>query len=436
MVVSKVRILIGPVEIAGVAKGLAKGFSELGASPRVILSVKHPFAYGGDEKNFLLVIWQFLGGWRALPAQSLLSKVFAVFLHRLWGGVVLLWALLAFDAFLFLYDRTLTDTKFELMVLRFFRKKIVFINVGSDIRPPYMDGAGLSHVELMKSAVRIARLAKKTKNKAALHERFADFIVAQPSNAHFYEQPIVSWFSMGVPASFDLQPAPEIESRCCLRVVHSPSNPVAKGSQIICEIIQQLIDEGMPLELIRLQGVSNDDVLRQLERCDFVVDQLYSDIPMAVLGVEAARFAKPCIVAGYLADEVDGYISPQDVPPSLYVRPEHLREAIKKMVEDEAFRRDLGLRARDFVSQRWACRAVAERYLMLLNGQARSDWWFDPATITYVGGCGMPLGHIANLLALLIETCGVQALQVSDKPMLEKALLDLARQAERRGTDA
>lgn len=430
------RILIGPVEVAGVAKGLSKGLAELGVTTQVVLSIKHPFAYGGEKKGFLLAVWQWLGQWRAAPEQPFWRKALAVVLHRAWGFLVLCWALFAFDAFVFLYGRTLTDTALELVLLRKLGKKIVFINVGSDFRPPYMDGSVSPPTDIAPNVAHIAQLARRAKRKIVLHEKYADFIVSSPTSAHFHERAFINWFSMGVPASFDFRPLSEIEPRAYLRVVHSPSNPVAKGSQIICKVIQQLIDEGMPLELIRLQGVSNDEVLRQLERCDFVVDQLYSDIPMAVLGSEAARFAKPCIVAGYLADEVNAYIPPQDVPPSLYVRPEQLREAIKKVVEDEAFRRDLGLRAREFVSQRWACKAVAERYLMLLNGQARSDWWFDPATITYVGGCGMPMVHIANLLAQLIDMCGVEALQVADKPMLEQALLDLAQQAERGHTDA
>ena len=424
------RVLIGPVEIAGAAKGLSKGMSELGVESQIVLSIKHPFAYGGEKKGFLLAIWQWLWQWRAAPQQPIWRKALAVVLHRAWGFLVLCWALFAFDAFIFLYGRTLTDTRLELVVLRRLGKKIIFINVGSDFRPPYMDGVVSPPTDSEPDVSHLAQLAQRAKRKIILHERYANFIVSSPSSAHFHERPFINWFSMGVPASFEFRPLSDTEPRGCLRVVHSPSNPVAKGSEIICEVIQQLIDEGTPLELICLQGVSNDEVLRQLERCDFVVDQLYSDIPMAVLGSEAARFGKPRIVAGYLADEVDAYIPQQDVPPSLYVRPGQLREAIKKMVEDEGFRRGLGLQAREFVSQRWACRAVAERYLMLLNGQVRSDWWFDPANITYVGGFAMPLSHIAHLLARLIGSLGVEVLQVSDKPFLRQALVELAQQME------
>ena len=430
------RIFIGPVEVAGVAKGLAKGLAELGADAQVVLSIKHPFAYGGEKKNFLLAVWQFLGGLRAAPAQSFLRKALAVVFHRAWGFLVLLWALRTFDAFFFLYGQTFTGTKIELVILRRLGKKIVFINVGSDFRPPYMDGSVSSPADVVPNIARIAQLACKVKRKILLHEQFADFIVSSPSSAHFHQRPLINWFSMGVPATFDLQPPCEPISGARLRVVHSPSNPVVKGSQTICAIIEELIDEGAPLELIRLQGVSNVEVLRQLQQCDFVVDQLYSDIPMAVLGSEAARFAKPCIVAGYLANDVNAYIPEIDVPPSLYVLPEHLRETIEKLVADSDLRRNLGRQAQEFVAQRWACKAVAERYLKLLNGQPQADWWFDPAAITYVGGCGAPLSHTSKLLAMLIDQYGTRALQVSDKPKLEQALVKLASQAVLEHADA
>lgn len=430
------RILIGPVEVAGVAKGLAKGLAALGVDTQVVLSIKHPFAYGNEKKGFLLTSWQFLGRLRAAPAQSFLRKAFAVVLHKAWGFLVLLWALRTFDAFLFLYGQTLTDTKFELVILRRLGKKIVFVNVGSDFRPPYMDGSVSPPTDTAPNIARIAKLARKMKRKILLHEQFADFIVSSPSSAHFHQRPLINWFSMGVPATFDSQPLHEPAPSARLRILHSPSNPVAKGSQTICTVIEQLIDEGAPLELICLQGVSNDEVLRQLQQCDFVVDQLYSDIPMAVFGSEAARFAKPCIVGGYLANDVNSYISKQDVPPSLYVLPEHLREAIEQLVVDTDLRRDLGRRAWEFVAQRWACKAVAERYLKLLKGQPQPDWWFDPANITYVGGCGTPLSHTARLLAMLIDRYGKQVLQVSDKPKLEQALVKLASQAVREHPDA
>jgi glycosyltransferase involved in cell wall biosynthesis len=427
-----VRIFIGPFEISGFAKGLCKGFNELGMNAQVVLSIKHPFGYGGETNNFFTRTWQFLGKMRGISERLYVLNVLTIFLHKAWGFLVFLWTLFTFDTFIFLFGKTLTDTKLELIILRCLRKKIIFINFGSDIRPPYMNGKFSSEADDYVNLKRIAKLTKKIKNRSKLHERYADFIVAQPSNAHFYEKPFINWFSIGAPIDFEMNVVNRNEKALNLRVVHSPSDPIIKGTDTILSVIQKLIDEGLPLELVCLNEVSNQEVLKQLQQCDFVVDQLYSDIPMAVFGAEAALFSKPSIIAGYLVGSVESYIPENNLPPSLYVLPDDLREAVRLLVCDENFRLNLGFRAHKFVSQHWGCKVVAERYLMLLNGMHQPEWWFNPAKITYTGGCGVRQTHIAKVLSLLLQFYGKEVLQVGDKPDLEQALVNLAGHLDRR----
>lgn len=430
------RVFIGPVEVAGIAKGLSIALKKVGVNAQVILSIRNSFCYGGENNFFLLKIWQALGQLRTVSDFSILLKILAVGVHRAWGFIIFFWAILYFDAFIFLFGKTITDTKIELIILRFFHKKIIFINVGTDIRPPYMNGKFSSRIETETDLVRLARLTARIKRRALLHEKFANFIVAQPTNAQFYEKKIINYFSLGVPISFDLKQLRNMPENNILEILHFPSDPVIKGTEVICTLINQLIDEGLPLKLVCLQGVSNSEVLKCLERCDFVVDQLYSDIPMAVTGLEAAIFAKPCIVAGYLTDNNQCYISENDLPPSLYVSPDGLRGAIEKLAYDKNFRKNLGERAHEFVTERWSSEAVGERYLMLLEGRFHPDWLFDPSTITYTGGCGMPLNKIAKVVAMLIDKYGQTALQVGDKSNLEQALVNLANQFHEKGVSA
>ena len=48
-----------------------------------------------------------------------------------------------YDAFVFLYGETITNTGFELTLLRWLGKRTVVVFVGSDARPPYIDGGWL-----------------------------------------------------------------------------------------------------------------------------------------------------------------------------------------------------------------------------------------------------------------------------------------------------
>ncbi|MFC3940614.1 glycosyltransferase [Pseudomonas sp. Mn2068] len=423
------RILIGPVEIAGIAKGLAKGFAENGVTADIVLESRHMFSYGGARDSWLTRIWQMIGARRASTTRKqLLRKIFYVFLHKAWSWLIFFRSIFLYDAYFFLYGRTLTDSNFELFLLRAFGRKIVFINVGSDFRPPYMDGFVSSKVLDRPGFYKMAGLVKRQKKRIAMFERYADYIVSSPSSAHFHGRPFINWFSMGVPAAFDVPNVVEGGEGGApkVRIVHSPSSPVAKGSQRICEVIDGLIARGYPIEFIKLHGVSNQEVLKQLVNCDFVVDQLYSDIPLAVFGSEAARFGKPCVVSGYMAHSVSRYIRTEDMPISVYVLPGDLESAIERLVCDVELRVALGQQAQSFVQEHWSCAAVARRYLDLLDGTPRVEWWFDPARIDYIGGCGAHISHIRFLVKGLVEHCGTEALGVEDKPALERALLDLA----------
>lgn len=423
------RVLIGPVEIAGVAKGLAKGFAENGISADLVLESRHIFSYGGARDSWLIRAWQAIGVRRAATqSRQLLRKIFYVLLHKSWSWLVFLWSVFCYDAYIFLYGRTLTDSHLELFLLKAFRKKVVFINVGSDFRPPYLDGSVYPCAPESPDFHKLGQVVKTLKKRIALHERYADFIVSSPSSSHFHEQPFINWFSMGVPAAFDaLVSADAKPAAGKVTILHSPSSPIAKGSQRICEVIDGLIARGLPIEFIKLHGVSNQEVLKQLARCDFIVDQLYSDIPLAVFGSEAARFGKPCVIAGYMAENVSRYIQAEDVPPSFYVLPENLEFAIEKLVCDPEYRMELGRRAQRFVQERWSCAVVARRYLDLLEGAPRAEWWFDPSNIDYVGGCCAPDFHVRFLVNGVVEQLGVSALGMGDKPVLERALLDLVK---------
>jgi hypothetical protein len=63
----------------------------------------------------------------------------------------------------------------------------------------------------------------------------------------------------------------------------------------------------------------------------------------------------------------------------------------------------------------------------LLAGNAPEHWWFDPSRVNYVGGCCAPDSWIREMVHRVIQSAGVSALMVSDKPDLERQLMEFAR---------
>jgi hypothetical protein len=75
----------------------------------------------------------------------------------------------------------------------------------------------------------------------------------------------------------------------------------------------------------------------------------------------------------------------------------------------------------------WSPRRVAERYLRLIAGDVPADWRFDPREIEYLHGGALPEARARALIAAVVAQGGPAALQVGDKPVLERRLREFAR---------
>jgi hypothetical protein len=96
------------------------------------------------------------------------------------------------------------------------------------------------------------------------------------------------------------------------------------------------------------------------------------------------------------------------------------------LLSDPELRRRLGREAREFAYERWAASAVAERFMRVVTGDIPAEWVYDPAALRYAHGYGFTDSQVRALLAAVVDAGGVGALQVGDKPELERHLIELA----------
>jgi hypothetical protein len=423
-----VRVLIGPVEIAGVAQGLSQGLRALGVAADLVLGSEHPFAYGGAEADSIVVrAWRLTGTWyRRLPMGRWWLRIPLAVLHLALGWVVLAWALPRYSDFVFIAGKSLTGTAVDLMLMRALRKHVAVIYVGSDSRPPYINGAWPSgsvaavarQARRLESVASLARQTRRLKGKVARTERWASVCVNAPGTAHFHERPVVNWFALGCPRSLARAAQPS--------ALPPPRDGSVKGTELIRAAVERLQRRGLPVDLVLLQGMRNDEVLEAIRRCDLVVDQVYSDTPMAGLAFEAALLSKPALVAGYFASHVAQALAGQPIPPTRFVHPGDFERALEELVCDASAREALGAAARHFVDTQWQCEQVARRMIRVLQGDIPEAWMFDPRAVRYLEGCGLHEDAARERVRRLIEHAGPAALCLADKPELQQAFVDWA----------
>jgi glycosyltransferase involved in cell wall biosynthesis len=409
------RIFIGLTDIAGYYSNLKYGFDSLGIKSVFINSEKNAFKYiitGNPEwANLVNKLFERI---RYIPRSNLLFKGLRVLLKIILKCILFPFILSSYDVFLFGFNSTFLNY-LDLPILKFFKKKIIYVFNGSDSRPPYLNGNFKNF-----SRNYIINLSKKKKKTINTIERYVDHLINIPPQAHFHERKFISALVLGLPfASKHPVPAKANQDRTKnVRILHAPSNPKIKGTKIIRKIIKHLKSANYQIEYKEVSNVSNSKVIELINWCDFVVDELYSDTPLAGFSTEAAYFGKPAIVGSYYATMIKSDIDSKNIPPSVFCHPDDVKKNIIDLIENKAKRESLGKKARYFVQNNWAPRIVASRYLKIINNDIPQEWICDPQNIDYIHGCGISEKKLKFIIKSLIKSKGPDSLFLNDKPHL------------------
>lgn len=421
------RIFIGPVEISGYFKNVAYGMRALGEDVTFVTFLTHHFGYGGENRSCLVDIIKWLSSRRAkTPRRLFFKKTFWVILNEIALVAYFVIAALKYDIFIFGFGQSLLRGNLDLPILRLLGKRIIFnMASGAELRPPYIDGAyhdgnGRPSLTVLK------KLTNSSRSRIRKIEKYANVIIVAPYTSHFSSCCMVNSMAIGFPFSVEFSNNIGSVKKEPIRVLHSPSNPVAKGTEVIRVVVNRLIDNGYNIDYIELIGRSNADVLEALKNCDFVIDQLYSDTPLAGFANEAAWFGKPAVVGGYGLRELRNYVPEGMFPPSQICHPDDLEAAVEQLIVDPVYRENLGEEARDFVKSKWSSERVAERYLRLINDDVPDSWILDPVDVSYLHGAGLSENRVKENIAELVQEYGVAVLQLSHRPDLERAFIEFS----------
>ena len=444
------RVFLGLTEVSGFFSGLRQGLEELGVECVHVSLQPHKFGYSkGQSPSFFPAFACTAVRLRLLASnRNPLIRAILLALTALSRVLLFVWAILRFDVFVL--GAGSSFFKFhELSLLRLLGKRVIYTLHGTDARPAYIDGffdprqyglkqdrIGASQadadqaqaspaIEMARAHIRVA--ARRRREVRAI-ERNAHVVICAPSYSHFLTRPFVSFYSVGIPLSVAENQEIEIErSGEKVRILHAPSYARGKGTEQVRSMVVDLQRQGFSIEYQEISGRPNSEVLQEIGSSDLIVDQVYSDTPMAMFAAEAASLGKPAVVGGYYSQVMRTHLPDDQIPPTAYCCPEELHETIGELVKDREKRFQLGNAARTFVLEKWLAKSVAARFLRLLQGPPPSEWLIDPMRVMYVQGCGLSEGQARENVAAVIRAGGVQALQLSHKPELEELFIKFAK---------
>jgi glycosyltransferase involved in cell wall biosynthesis len=130
-----------------------------------------------------------------------------------------------------------------------------------------------------------------------------------------------------------------------LRILHAPSKRSIKGTEYITQAIDKLKKEGYDIEFILLENVSHDEVLKQIELSDIIIDQLILGW-YGVFSIEAMCMGKPTLC--YIRQDL---LERYQELPILNTTPKSVYSNLIELIENPRYRIELGAQGRRYVEK-------------------------------------------------------------------------------------
>jgi glycosyltransferase involved in cell wall biosynthesis len=425
------KIFIGPGEVAGYNRGLAHGMKKIGINFDYITFSNHNFNYGGETKSpWLLKPIRFFYSNKSCNNYFFL-KALRVFFCDILAFFWFIFNFYKYDIYIFCFGQSLLRKNIDLPILKFFGKTLIMnMGHGSELRAPYINGAFCPTGAPQKLTPEIlSNQTFKLKKRMMWIEKHVDIIIGKPfSSTQLASKKMINWYDIGIPyfrenTDTEHHLTKNTVTSNHVRILHAPSRPAAKGSYLISKAIENLKKKGYSIQFVELRNTPNEVVLHELSQCDFVVDQVFSDVPIGCIGLEAAMFGKPTVVGGYSLDYLKKFVKKECYPPSKTCHPEDIEKSIEELIVDVKLRKSLGERAKSFVLDRWSSDKVAENYIRLISNDYPENWWFNPDDVIYIYGCSQSKEQTKDKVSDLVSNYSPNALQLSN-PKLKKAFLD------------
>lgn len=251
-------------------------------------------------------------------------------------------------------------------------KKIYVEWVGSDIRDPeILKKINPWYAEIFDNGYEY-RDAESSDFKNRVQEKFARNgarVISTPEMSLYLKKALFPEFTTILQRintkNFEARiPDPQKQR---IKIVHSPSAPVTKGSKYVFEAVEKL-KTSYPIDFIYLTGMSRQEVLKEIQSSDIFVDQLICG-SHGMATCEAMSFGKPVLC--YLIPELFEHGLPAECP-IINTNPSNLEENLIRLITDGKLRQETGRKSRLYVEKYHNSDTIAQELVSLFKNALNS----------------------------------------------------------------
>lgn len=154
-------------------------------------------------------------------------------------------------------------------------------------------------------------------------------------------------FNRWIPAPFDVDNLLKLKSTHNtdnVLIAHSPTRRDYKNTDLLIETVNRI----QGLELVLIEGKTNEESLRLKAMCDITFDQMH--LCYGNSGLEAMCF-KQAVIAAPTDNARATILKHIGYEPYVYATPETLYDVLKKLTEDKEYRENCGQISYDYIKQ-------------------------------------------------------------------------------------
>lgn len=312
-----VRVLLAPIETAGVAGALARGLRRRGHDAELAVFAPHPFGYPHDRVVGTGYARRAAAGLRAPLRHDVLhwqfGTTFLEFLDAVWA--------------------------------RPWRRTQLMHYWGDDVRT--REVTSRLHPGRARAFDQMPRDDRTVRRRLRLAGRLCAAALVSDLELAAHARP---WFRAVylVPTPLELPPdvgpAPSALPGEGPIVLHAPSDAAIKGTREITAVLDAVAAR-RPLRPRLVRGVARAQVLAEVARADVVVDQLNSDTP-GVFALEAMALGVP-VLTEYDPDMLAPFAREA---PLVRVTPDTLEAELERLLDDAERRTEIAVAGLEYVA--------------------------------------------------------------------------------------